>query len=137
MAEITRKASDNIHVQQIGRGFVAEIPVSLAETPAEDDDTMKAWKISAGTRIQACAVLVKTAEGQACTVAVGDSDDDDGFGAAYNLNALGIEAKDDAAYPSAGGKTYTSDDHIILTFSKGEKAEFSVIVYGFMPAKTS
>lgn len=120
--------------------MVAEEDIDFSKNPCSATDVVEVMKIPAGAIVTYAGLIVRVAEGSACTCKLGDADDDDGWLAAgANLNAVGAKlplGHTTGKYLADGGSYYDADGTIILTLAhNASNAKVTVVAEYILPDK--
>ena len=113
LAEDGTTASYSVHMT--GKNFLLKNRVDFTDVARGSNDVLQVVNVPAGSLIFEVGVQVTTAEGEACTVDIGDASDPDRFVDGGDINAVAF---------LAGGLTstpylYTADDTIDVTLING------------------
>lgn len=125
MATVTDFVDKTQEAALIGTNVVkAQNVLDFAARPVAQNDVVQALKIPAGAYVTRVIVRVDTAEGDTCTVDVGDGDDPNGFDDAVSLNATAGSVTTSTAGTDAyaEGRGYGSADTIDLTMDHAADA---------------
>lgn len=99
--------------------------VALPSTGFAATNILRVFKVPAGTIVRLAGLNVLTVEGGVATVDIGDGDDDDGYIAAGDLNALGATITTVALGYGADnvmGKFYAANDSIDILWNTADTA---------------
>lgn len=120
----------------IGTNIVkAEVLIDFESVPGSANDVYEAIKIPAYAKVMEVHTVIKTAEGSALTMDLGDGTDPNGWDDAVNGNAgVGANTRstpgtDDLA---TGGKFYVADDTIDVTIDNDADTGAVVVMAIYM-----
>lgn len=116
-----------------GINITLENYISFAATSVSAADVVRVLKVPAGMMVTDWVAIVKTAEGAACTVTVGDGDGANSYDAELNLNSATGQYTTRGTDAYAVGKYYSAADTI--DFTMGHDTDAAIVhvrAHGYM-----